>query len=216
MSAEPARKAPYANDLRWRIVWQRLVHGLTYAEISERLNIAVATAQRIYFLFEITGDVSPKLRSGSRKYMRRLDDYLELFVIGLVIDNLTIFLFELCQMVKDVSGIEVSPATICRLLYRSRHGMSHKKVRQVALQRSLDLRGIFMAQVLIYDRHKFIWLDETGYDNCNYMRKYYGYAIRGQTPVCHRILVRGTSLSVIAAISSDGLVACECTIPRPC
>lgn len=42
------------------------------------------------------------------------------------------------------------------------------------------------------------------------MRKH-GYAIRGKTPVYHRKLIRGKRISAIAAISSDGLVACECT-----
>lgn len=207
MSAEPARKAPYSCDLRWRVVWQRLL-GSTYTEISKRLNIAVATAQRIYLLFEITGDVSPKSRNGPRKYLRRLDDFLELFIIGLVIDNPSLYLSELCRMVETASGIVVSSATVCRLLHR--HSMSHKRVRQVALQRSLSLRGMFMAQVLLYDRHKFVWVDETGSDNRDYMRKH-GYAIRGKTPVYHRKLIRGKRISAIAAISSDGLVACECT-----
>lgn len=67
-----------------------------------------------------------------------------------------------------------------------------------------------MSQVLLYDRRMFVWLDESGCDRNNYMRKY-GYAIRGQAPRCRRLLVRGTRISVIAAIASDGLVACECT-----
>ena len=43
-----------------------------------------------------------------------------------------------------------------------------------------------------------------------HMRKY-GYAIRGETPHCHTMLVRGTRISVIVAIASDGLVAWDCT-----
>ena len=66
---------------------------------------------------------------------------------------------------------------------------------------------MFMAQALLYNRKQFVWLDETGCDNCDTMRRY-GYAIRGLTPHCHRLLVRGARISVIA---SDGLVAYECT-----
>ena len=93
---------------------------------------------------------------------------------------------ELCKLTHNISGIEVSPSTVCRLLHR--HGFTHKRVRQIALQRSFELRGLFMAQVLLYDKDKFVWLDETG---CNNSRKY-GYAIRGETPHCHTMLVRGT------------------------
>ena len=60
------------------------------------------------------------------------------------------YLTELCKLVYDYSGTEVSPPTICRLLHR--HGFTHKQVRQIALQRSLQLRGLFMAEVLFYSR----------------------------------------------------------------
>lgn len=68
----------------------------------------------------------------------------------------------------------------------------------VALQRSAQLRGDFMAQVLLYKKELFVWLDETGSDNRS-------YAISGQIPLCHRLLVRGQRISAIAAIATDGL-----------
>ena len=73
-------------------------------------------------------------------------------------------------------------------------------MRQVAVQRSTSLRGYFMARVLLYRKEQLVWLDETGCDNKTFMRKY-GYAIRGQTPCCHRLLVRGRRISVVAAMS---------------
>ena len=71
------------------------------------------------------------------------------------------------------SGIEVSEATICR-----RHGFSRKKIRVVASQRSIELTGKFMAQALLFSKGLFVWVDETGCDRWNYIRKY-GYAIQG-------------------------------------
>ena len=65
-----------------------------------------------------------------------------------------------------------------------------------------------MAQVILYRREMFVWVDETGSDNRNTVRKF-GYPIKGQTPQCHRFLVRGKRISVIAAISTGGLVAAE-------
>lgn len=53
-----------------------------------------------------------------------------------------------------------------------------------------------------------VWLDETGSDNRD-TRKKFGYAVRGHTPRCHRLLVRGRRVSAIVAISTDGLVAAE-------
>ena len=178
---------------------------LAYEEISTHLNIAQSTARRIYTLFEVTGDVSPK-HVKDKPYLRRLDHHLELFIIG-ILEKPSIYISELCQLTYDVSGVCVSEATICRLLHKC--GITRKKVRQVALQRSSSLRGYFMAQVLLYSKEQFVWLDETGCDKKTFMRTY-GYAISGQTPCCHRLLVKGKRISVVAAMSTEGIIAYEC------
>lgn len=67
-----------------------------------------------------------------------------------------------------------------------------------------------MAQALLYNKEMYVWLDETGCDRRNYMRKY-GYALKGQVPQCHRLLVRGERISAIAAIATDGLVSLQLT-----
>ena len=67
-----------------------------------------------------------------------------------------------------------------------------------------------MATILLHKKEQFVWLDETSCDNRNYMRKY-GYAMRGDTPRCHRLLARGNRISAIAAISTEGLLAVELT-----
>lgn len=204
-SAEPCRRKAYHSDLRWRVVWQRLALELSYKQIALRLNIAISTAKGIFSLFEVTGDVEPKL-IGPRPEQRKLDDYMELFILGLILENSSLYLGEICDIVERMSGIWISKATICRLL--KRHGLTRKKVRQIAAQRSDSLRGSFIAQVLLYRRELFVWMDETGCDRRHCMRKF-GYAIRGDTPTYHRILVRGQRISAVAAISADGLVAVD-------
>ena len=201
-SAEPGRKAPYSKDLRWRIVWQRTALELSYKEIGRHLNIAESTARRIYLLFQTTGDVSPKYCK-QKPYLRRLD---ELFIIGVVLEKPAIYLGEMCQLIHQMSNIHVSQATICRLIHR--YGITRKKIKQIALQRSASLRGYFMAQALLYTREQIVWLDETGSDTTTFMRQY-GYAIRGQTPHCHRLLLRGKRISVMAAMSSEKIIAHE-------
>ena len=78
-------------------------------------------------------------------------------------------------------------------------------MQQVALQRSLRLRGEFMAT---NRKEQFAWLDETGIDDRTYMRKY-GYAIRGDTPRYRRLLNHGNRTYVITTLSTDGLVSIE-------
>ena len=54
---QPGRKRAYNADLRWRIVYQRIGRNPTFANIATNLCISTATAQRIYSLFESTGNV---------------------------------------------------------------------------------------------------------------------------------------------------------------
>ena len=75
---------------------------------------------------------------------------------------------------------------------------------RVAKQRDDKLRAEFMAEISIYDPSMFIWMDETGCDKRNMIRKY-GYSIRGR-PVCdQRLLVRGTRYSAIPILSLSGI-----------
>ena len=183
-SAEPYRKKAYSVDLRWRVVYQRIAINLPFNDIARNLNIATSTAYRTYMLFEITGQVDPVDRSSGREELRKLDRSGELYtyVIGFVLENPSIYLHEVCQEVKDLA---ISPSTICKLL--KRYGVTRKKIRQVAKQRCDALRGAFMAQTFLLKREMFVWVDETGTDKRDQLRKY-GYALRGVTPVYHRFL----------------------------
>ena len=81
---------------------------------------------------------------------------------------------------------------------------------QVALQRSDALRGAFMAHCSLFSRDKFVWVDETGADARDHIRRY-SYAIRGMRPVTHRFVKRDTRVNAIAGFSQDGTIALELT-----
>ena len=204
-SAEPGRKKAYSVDIRWRVVYQRIGLDLHFSAIAKRLNLATSTAHRIYQQFEQTGGVEP-VHHRFRPDLRALDEQTELAIIGLIMETPTLYLEELCKEVQILTNIVVSPPTICRLLRR--YGMSRKRVRQVALQRSALLRGAFMAHCSLFSRDKFVWLDETGADARDHIRKY-GYAIRGMRPVTHRFINRGVRVNAIAALSQEGTIALE-------
>ena len=205
MSAEPARKRAYSSDLRWRVVYQRIGMNLSYTKIAKNLNIARSTAQRTYKWFEITGNVDPVLRK-SRPYLRALDEHTELMVIGLILQSPSLYLEEICSRVHELTAVAVSPPCICRLF--KRYGLTRKKLRRVALQRCDALRGAFMAQCMMFSRHQFVWIDETGSDARDHMRRF-GYAFRGLRPVSRRLLTRGQRINAIAGLSSSGIVAVE-------
>ena len=61
-SAEPGRKAAYSVDLRWRVVWQRIVSERSFRQIAQNLNIVHSTASVIFKGFEEIGDVAPSIQ----------------------------------------------------------------------------------------------------------------------------------------------------------
>ena len=78
----------------------------------------------------------------------------------------------------------------------------------IAKQRDEQLRAIFTMDVSLYSSEMFVFLDETGADRWNTIRKY-GYSIRGIPARCHRLLARGKRISAIAMISVQGLLDCK-------
>ena len=109
-------KRPYSVDIHWRIVWQRLSEGLTFAEIAERLNISISTVHRVYNRFVESSVVDPTSRKIPRPHTRILGSSLESFVVGYVLEHPEVYLCELCQIVENVFAIIASISTLYRVL----------------------------------------------------------------------------------------------------
>ena len=201
-SAEPARTSAYSGDIAIRVVWQRLGMGMTFRDIAKRLQIGVGSAHRLYRRFSEKGNFDRAERS-SRRHTRKLDEFHELYIIGLLMENPGLYLDEIKLKIKEATRVTVSGSTICRVLQRN--GYTRKKILQVARQRCTEFRGLFMAEVLQYPRNFFVWVDETGSDNRDQIRKF-GYALRGLPPLYHRFLVRGTRISSIVAMGCEGVL----------
>lgn len=201
-SAEPARTTAYSSDIRWRVVWLKISSDLPVRSIARQLCIGVGTVHRILRKFESTGDVQP-LHPPVRLHLRKLDDLHELYIIGLIAENPGLYLSEMCQKIFEATNVVVSGPTLCRVLHRN--GFTRKKIVQIAKQRSSYFRGKFMAEALLYPRDYFVWVDETGSDRRDQIRKF-GYALIGEEPVFRRFFYRGRRVSAIAAISSDGVM----------
>ena len=113
------------------------------------------------------------------------------------------YLDEIQRKLKRLLLIDVDISTICRFLQKC--GFTRLKLRTVALQQDQFLRQQFICDMSAYSTDMFIFIDETGSDNRNTLRKY-GYSLRGKTPVNHALLVRGERVSAIACMSIAGLL----------
>ena len=130
--------------------------GLGYRQIAHHLNISVGTA---YNTFKLFGSIEAK-KARKRPELCKLDNHHQLYVIGLVLDNPKMYLSEVCHRVKEITNTEVSSATICNLL--ASYGITRKKIQHVALQRRVDYRGLFVANVSFFPKEMLVWVDETG------------------------------------------------------
>ena len=99
-----------------------------------------------------------------------------------------------------MSGVE---STICQFLHK--HNFSRQRIRLVATQRDECLRQTYASEVSMYKAHMFIFVDETGTDARDKIRKY-AYGVRGKPPVAQKLLVRGQHFSSIAIMSTAGIL----------
>ena len=186
-------------------MWLRLTSQYqTYRSIAHRLCIGFGTVVRTLKHFEETGDVSQCTSHTRRPQLHILDDYHEMFIIGLALECPTTHLQEFCEVIYRATRVKVSIPTVCRILRR--YGLTRKKVQRIAFQRSSSLRGMFMAHMFLYNRRVLVWLDETGSDRRTFLRKC-GYAIRGERAIKHTLLSRGKRINAIIALSSSGIIA---------
>ena len=65
------------------------------------------------------------------------------------------------------------------------------------------MRRKFVADVSLYPRQTLLFIDETGSDSQDVLRKQ-GYSIRGQPAMKQSLVVCGEHVTAIAAMSMDG------------
>lgn len=191
---------PYSEDLRHRIVWLSVVHKATPTTISRLLHVSSRTVTRYVELFNRTGDVLPRTRRNGPH--RLLGQHEQIVLLRLILESPGIFLYEVQRELYDQYGLDVSTSTICRTLRFM--GCSRQRIQRIALQRSDECRARFMAEISMYDPEMLVWIDETGCDRRNSLRRY-GYSIRGMPPRDYKLLVRGTRYSAIPVLSLQGI-----------
>ena len=89
-----------------------------------------------------------------------------------------------------------------------KNGLTREKIVHIAKQRCLEYRGKFMAEILQYPPEWLVFLDETGSDHKDHIRKF-GYSLIRKPPVYHCFLGRGTRISAIATLITEGLTCYE-------
>ena len=203
MAGEPGRTKAYCCDLRWRIVWQRNVNSCSIKEISKNLSVSSSTVWRILDRFQRTGNVDTTKRVNN--HVKLLHEHDVFLLVQLICENPSIYLREVQLEIQRVTGTLVSAPTLCRTLKKL--GFTRKKLQFVAIQRSDVLRAKYQAEVSMYSSEMFLFIDETGCDRRNALRKF-GYSVRGKPATCVRLLSKGKRYSAIGIMSTSALLDC--------
>lgn len=201
-SCEPDRCSAYSEDLRWRMVWQKEALGYSRSRIAENLGVDQSTVSRTLTLFSTTGQVSKKPYPKDKAF-RKLTTPAQLHILNTVIAKPGIYLHEIQQELLDVLQFSVDISTICRFLHSN--GFTRQKLHLIAVQRDEFLRQQYILDVSIYQPEMLVFLDETGADQRNVLRRY-GYSMRGIPLRKHSLLVRGERVSGLAFMSIEGLL----------
>ena len=157
-SSEPLRSRAYHEDLKWRMIYQRKMLGLTYQQIAMNLSVDTSTVWRAVKQFDVEGTVASKKNTGYRK----LSNYEEFAILEAVVESPSMYLKEICRHVNDVTGTVITESAVCRFLQRN--NFSRKKLGNLAKQRNELLRQCFVAECEMYDPDMMVFVDETG---CN-------------------------------------------------
>ena len=164
----------YTEDPWWRAVWLHVVRGMSYKDIAEVLFMSEKSVQRYLALFHATGSVAPvDQRRGPAKILCEFEVFT---ILQCLVHKPTSYLREIQDQLFQATGTWVHASTICRTV--KEQDFTHKKVQTIALQQSEDKRIEYMAEIGVFNSDMLIWIDETGSDRRNSIRKYV-YSLRG-------------------------------------
>ena len=191
---------PYSNDLRWRIVWKHLFLRMNAGDVARVMCVSERSVYRYAQRFLLTGDV--RLFHKSNGPSLKLCEYEQLFLVQLILTKPGIYLSELQEELYSRTMQWVDASTICRCLHRI--GLSHQKIKYYCMSRSENKRAEFWAEISHFDPSMIVWVDETGCELRNALRKY-GYGIRGMAPQDFVLKLRGNRYSAVGILTTGGI-----------
>ena len=139
----------------------------------------------------------------SKSACRKLTLSVQMLLFQLVIQKPGITPREIQAELLNVLGIDVSESTICQFL--AKNGFTYQRLKVVAKQRDEMCRQLFIRDMSVYSSDMLVFVDETGADKSNSIRKY-GYSLRGKPLVSYKLLARGQHVTAIACIFTAGVL----------
>ena len=140
---------------------------------------------RIVSLFKSTGSVQKRPYPKDARPNKKLTKTVQLTILHEVLQQPDIYLRELQTEVFILTGVCVSVSSLCTFLQKS--NFTRQKMQIVAKQQDKELHEQFAIDVSLYQPHMLVFMDETGSDCRDSMRKY-EYGLRGKPPRSCKLL----------------------------
>ena len=136
-SINPDRTSPYSEDLRWRMIWQRVALGYNVKAVASNLGVDPSTVSRTVRCFYATGDVHKKPYPKDARPNKKLTSPVQLTILHTMLQHPEMYLHKLQEVVCVLTGVHVSKSSLCTFL----NGMNftRQKMQIVAKQHDDDL-----------------------------------------------------------------------------
>ena len=116
---------PYSDDLRWRMVYQRLFFEKSHEEIALQLFVSPKALYRTISTFLNTGNVKP-CRLGCPTGSITLFPHEEYIIMDCLLRSPQVQLHEMANHISNATGSAFGPRRLCRAVYRL--GITRKMV----------------------------------------------------------------------------------------
>jgi len=112
----------------------------------------------------------------------------------MILDRPGIYFREIQMELQTQLGLNNSQGALCKFLHKT--GFTRQRLSTYALQRDEYLRAQFAVDISLYSPEMLIFIDETGTDRRDTLRKK-GYSLRRKPARSQKLLVRGEHISVL-------------------
>lgn len=106
----------YSVDLRQKIIDSYHTKPISQRQLAEQFSVALSFVQKLLKQYRQTGNISPKPYRGGAQL--KLSPEQLAILAELIENNNDATLEELCRMLKEKTGVEVSRATMGRMTQR--------------------------------------------------------------------------------------------------
>lgn len=195
---------PYSIDFRQKILEVYQEEKISIRNLAQRFRVAKSFIQKLLKQYKETGDIKPKPQGGNSP--PKVQGVHLVTLTEIIENNNDATLEELCELLEEQTGIEVSRATMGRISQKLNYTLKktlyatekeNKEVQQKRVDFWLKIREIRVEDL--------IFIDESGVNLA--LIRLYARALKGERARGKKPQKRGKNISIIGALSLQKVLA---------